>query len=159
MASTGAVFHVRPRTAASVVANHQSGAKFYLSPRFVSGLYSTTGVTASSDLRGRKSWMPHRAQRWFNADGTPTDEMFNFMNYLANTMVGGPSGPTLPDVATTVTTAQEQAATASATVVGVNQMAQQNAESLAAAIQVVQDNSLAGAAQIPRPQLTSQMTR
>jgi hypothetical protein len=159
MASTGAVLHLKPRTFVTVSANRRTGMTLHLSVRFLSGLYSTTGVTASVDPRGRKSWMPHRSDKWMNADGTPTEEFFQFVNYLANTKLGGVSAPTLPDVVTTVTTAQEQASTAAAVATGASQQVTQNAEAGAALREAAIVAGVASAASLPVFQITNQLER
>jgi hypothetical protein len=159
MASTGAVLYVKPRALVSVSANRRTGMTLHLSARFLSGLYSTTGVTASADHRGRKTWMPHRSDRWMNADGTPTEEFFQFVNYLANTKLGGVSSPTLPDVVTTVTVAQEQASTAAAVATGASQQITQNAEAGAALREAAIVAGVGSATTLPTFQITNQLER
>ncbi len=78
-----------------------------------------------------------------------TQSWFQFFDYVVNTLLGGPSAPTLADVTTAVTTASAQSASSAATVTAVSQQVQANAESLAATVQVAVNNSLTGAAQIP----------
>jgi hypothetical protein len=159
MASTGAVLYVKPRAFVTVSANHKTSAVLYLSARFLSGIYTATGVTASANLRGRKSWMPHRGERWVDEQGRPTDEFFRFVDYLANTMIGGPSGATLPDVVETVTTTQAQASTVAEVVAGVSQQVVQNAEAGAVLREAAVTAGVATAAALPPFQITSQMER
>ena len=155
MASTGAILYIKPRSAVTVAAGRTTGALLYLSVRFLSGLYSTSGVNASANLRNLKSWLPHISVPLVDGNGRMTQQWWNFFNFLANTKVGGPEAPNVPDIVTTVETTQTQAATVAATVTGVVQQASQNAESLAATVQVAQDAGLSGASQIPPVQRTS----
>jgi hypothetical protein len=155
MASTGAVIYIKPRAFVTDAPGRHTGAVLDVAIRMISGVYSVLGVAASTDQRGLKSWLPHRRDRWMQDDGTPTDEFFRFMDYLANTMIGGPSTATLPDVVATVTSAQANATTAAATVAGVSQQVNSNAESLSVVVEVAVNNSLVGAAQIPPVQHTS----
>jgi hypothetical protein len=159
VAITGAVLYLKPRLSVTVSARRRTGVTWYLSPRFLSGLYSTTGVTSSTDLRGRKTWMPHRSDKWVNADGTPTEEFFQFVNFLANTKLGGVSAPTLPDVVTTVTVAQEQATTVSAVVSGVGQQVSQIAGAAAALREAAITAGVATASALPVFQITNQLER
>ena len=136
MASTGAVFYVRPRMAGSVVANHTSGAVLYLSPRFVSGLYSTPGVLASTNNRNRKVFPPSVGEVigyvTVNGQRLPVELSENLRRFLVDEIhdrrLGGSNGATITDIETTVTTTQEQAATVSAELTGIAQQVLQNAE-------------------------------
>lgn len=155
MATTGAVVYINPRSEVTVAAGRRTGALLHIATRFVSGLYSETGVSPSTDQTNLKAWLPSRHIKVLNVDGTMSDPWYRFFHYLANIKLGGPNSATLPDIETTVTTAQSQAATVAATTAGLTQQVAQNAESLAATVEVAESNALAGATQIPRVQRTS----
>ena len=129
-----------------------SSAVFYVPIRMVSGLWSTSGITASADLENLQAWLPPQRQpiayqqggQWF-CDPT----WYRFFQFVAEIKLGGVSGPTLPDVVTTVTETQATAAAASASVTEIAQQTTANAEALAATVQVAVVNSLTGADQIP----------
>lgn len=135
---------------------YTSSTVLYLPVRMASGLWSTSGVAASSDLTNLQSWLPPQRQpvayqqggQWF-CDPT----WYRFFQFVAEIKLGGRSGPTLPDVVTAITDTQTTAATATASVVTLQQQTSANAEALAATVQVAQNNSLAGAGQIPRVEL------
>lgn len=84
-------------------------------------------------------------------------QWYRFFSYLAEVKLGGVQSATLPDIQSTVVTAQEQASTAAAAAVGVQQQVVNNAEVLATVVEVAQNNSLSGASQIPRVQLTTML--
>ena len=157
MATTGAVLYIKPYALAATTASRTTGAVVYISPRFISGLYSASSVTASVDLNNqRPNLPPARAPiGWYTTpDGKryPVEmdsQWWNFWRFMHETRLGGINGATLPDVVSSVETTQAQSATTSATVVAVQQQTQANAESLDVARQVIVNNALVGANQIP----------
>lgn len=159
MASTGAVVYFKPRAVISVAAGRKTGAVVYVASRFVSGLYSETGVTPSANLTGLRARKPprHVPLARLDKDGNYyiTEAWDRYLEHVDKIRLGGPLGPNLPDIETTVTTAQAQAATVAATAAGLTQQVAQNAESLAATVEVAENNALTGATQIPRVQRTS----
>jgi hypothetical protein len=156
MASTGAVLYVKTQTYGTTSSARPTGAALYISPRFVSSLYSATSVTASSDLSNQRPNLPPARSPvgWVTVDGKrlPVEfdaQFWNFLRFQHEVKLGGMNGATLPDVVTTVETTQAQSATTSQTVVAVAQQAQANAESLDVARQVLRNSTLTGADQIP----------
>jgi hypothetical protein len=167
MASTGAVFHIRPRMSASVAANHSSGAVLYLSPRFVSGLYSTPGVTASANSRNRKVFPPpvNEPMGYVEIDGRRhpvmmSDQLRRFLvDEIHERRLGGSNGATINDIETTVTVAQEAAATVSAVVTGVAQQVVQNAEAATVLREASITAGVAPASSLPPFQRYNQLER
>ena len=129
-----------------------SAAVFYVPIRMVSGLWSTAGITASANLENLQAWLPPQRQPVAYQQGNQffcDPAWYRFFEFVANVKLGGQSGPTLPDVAATVTETQATAAAASATVTEIAQQTTANAEALAATVQVAVDNDLTGWEQIP----------
>lgn len=157
MASTGAVLYIKPRSVAAVKPGRHTGGVIYIAARFLTGLYSEPGITASANLSGLKAWLPPAHVPVVKQDGLMAEQWYRFFNYLANTKLGGPNSSTLPDIATTVVTASERAAVVEVVTAGLTQQTAQNAEALATTVEVVQNNSLTGASAIPPVQRTSGM--
>ncbi len=157
MATTGAVFYLRPTAAVTVSANRKTGAVVWLSSRTVSGPWSSAGeIPASRDLKNLRAWLPPSQIPigYLNNDPTKpvfidTQAWYAFLNYFLNVFIGGAKSPTLADVTTAVTTATQQSADSAAVVAAVSQQVTANAEALDATVQVAKNNSLTGATQIP----------
>lgn len=157
MASTGAVLYIRPRFSATLKSNRATAAVVFLSPRMVSGPWSTAGeIPASRQLKSLRTWLPPAEIPigYVNNDRSKpviidAQTWYSFFNYLVNVVLGGPNAPTLADVTTAVTVATEQSAESAAIVSAVSQQVVANAESLAATVEVAQNNALPGANQIP----------
>ena len=140
----------------SVGPAYTSGAVLYVPVRMASGLWSTTGVAASSDLSNLQAWLPPQRQPVAYQQGAQwfcDPAWYRFFQFVSEVKLGGRSGPTLPDVVTSITTTQTTAAAASASVTTLQQQTTANAEALAATVQVAQDNALTGASQIPEVRL------
>lgn len=110
-----------------------------------------SGVIQSANSRV-KIQIPHVSQTFgrVNADGTVTigKDWYRFLQDFFNKM-GGPQGASIDDLSTTVVETRAQAITATNGVASVSQQVDANAQSLAATVQVAQNNSLAGSSQIP----------
>lgn len=155
MASTGAVFYVRPYTLTATSAGRSTGAVMFVSPRFASGVFQT-GVSSTQSRPNDVAWLPS-AQTPFGfvtINGqrypmTPDPAWYRAFQHVFEVKLGGRSAPSLPDVVTTVESTQAAAVQSGQQVSALTQQGQANAESLNVVRQVVQNNSLVGAAQIP----------
>lgn len=72
-----------------------------------------------------------------------------FFRFQHEVRLGGDAGNTLPDVVAAVEVTQATASASATQAAAFAQQSQANAEALAATVQVVQNNALAGAPQIP----------
>jgi hypothetical protein len=152
MASTGAVFYVRPYGVAAGMVARTTGVVMYLPIRAVSGVYQT-GVGSTQTRPNDVAWLPSaqtpigRAQ----PDGTVVMDpaWYRAFQHLFEVKLGGRAAPSLPDVVTTVESTQAAAVQNGQQVGALTQQSQANAESLNVVRQVVQNNALVGAAQIP----------
>lgn len=162
MASTGAVLYVRPRITATETPARTTGAVLYIPARLVAGVYQT-GVVDSASRRLSDSWLPAAGVPigWVTVDGKrlpvhiDVHSWYRFLNTVAEVKLGGFSGNTVPDVVAAVETTQTAAVSASRLVAAVASQTQTNAEALDAARQVIVNNSLTGASQIPAVQLSA----
>jgi hypothetical protein len=155
MATTTAVLRIRPRVGASLSANRRTAANFDVSVRYLSGVYSATSIPASANLKNALSWLPSIRVPLTDSNGCMSPEWYRFMNYLCTTVLGGPTGSTVADIATAVVTNSASAAQATQAAVSLTQQADANAQAMAAVVQVVQTAALPGASQIPPIQLTN----
>lgn len=155
MATTTAVLRIRPRISAGVSANRKTTANFDVVVRLISGLYSNSTIPASANLKNALTWLPSIRVPLVDTTGCMSPEWYRFMNYICTTVLGGPTGSTVADIATAVVTSSTTVAAATQTAVALTQQADANAQALAAAVQVVQTASLPGAGQIPKVQLTN----
>ena len=71
------------------------------------------------------------------------------MRAVAETRLGGIAGKSIPDVTSTIEGTQNAAVATSSQVAALAQQAQTNAEALSSSVQVLQNNALPGANQIP----------
>ena len=155
MPSTAAVLLLKPRVVDTVRANRATKVNLDFSPRVISGLYSSTGIPAGANLKNALAWLPSIRVPLADPSGCMTPEWYRFMNYLCTTVLGGPSGSTVADIATAVVTSSTTAATATQNAVALTQQADANAQSIAAVVQVIQTAALPGASQVPPVQLTN----
>lgn len=152
---TGAVVYVRPRTiAGTAVSMRSSSAAAYIALRTLSGLLTSTTVEPEEDLTNLRKLFPRQSQKVVMPDGSMAIEWYRFFDYLVNTFLGGPDAPTMGDVIAEIERQIAAARLLEARTLAIAQQAQANAESLSAAVQVIQNNALTGAAQIPPPQTT-----
>lgn len=155
MASTGAVVYIRPRSSVTTVAARTTGAVVYVPFRGVSGLF-TGGVTSSIDSANKRIPMPYAnvplaTIRDGNAYINPAWD--RFFRYWWEQKQGGINAPTLSDVVTTVDASVATSAAVEGRVASSTAMAIANAAALDAAVQVLQNNAIPGASQIPNRKL------
>lgn len=160
MASTGAVLYVRPRFTSGVTPGRSSGAVLYVGVRAVSGVYQT-GVVDSANRRMADAWLPSANVPigWVTVNGVSLpvridiQSWYRFLHTVAEIKLGGFTGNTVPDVVAAVETTQADAVTNAQRVSAVASQALTNAESLDVARQVIINNALTGASQIPPVQM------
>lgn len=154
MASTGAVIYVHPRLLSSASVNRQSGAVVYYAFRQSSGFYAAgAGVDTTQTDTQNKAWLPPAQVPVVDQSGRMTGPWYRFFDYLANRKVGRES-PTVGDLVSSVESSQAAVTAVVATVQDVADTTLQNAQSLATTVEVVRNNSLAGASQIPQAKLS-----
>jgi hypothetical protein len=129
-----------------------SGAVCFLTVRGVSGVYQQ-GVGNGTARVNDVAWLPSAQTPIADLNGRGQYVMnpswYRFFQHLAEVRLGGRAAPSLPDVVTTVETTQAAAVQSGQQVSALTQQSQANAESLNVVRQVVQNNALTGAAQIP----------
>ena len=129
-----------------------SGAVLFLTIRGVSGVYQQ-GVGNGTSRPNDVAWLPSAQTPIGLAkpDGSVVMDpaWYRAFQHLFEVKLGGRSAPSLPDVVTTVETTQAAAVQSGQQVGALTQQSQANAESLNVARQVLQNNALPGAAQIP----------
>lgn len=125
-------------------------------------LQSANKYTGGSSLLGSslaKSRLPSASLPFGKAlpDGTVMVDpvWYRFLDYIVNTQLGGPTGPTLGDITTTVDSTRSSAIAAQNAVSVVAQTVNANASTLAATVQVSQAAALPGASQIQPPTYTT----
>jgi hypothetical protein len=124
----------------------------YLPIRAVSGVFQT-GVSSTQARPNDVAWLP-MAQTPISRPNARGEQVmdpawYRAFEHLFNVKIGGRAAPSLPDVVTTVESAQAAAVQNGQQVGALTQQSQANAESLNVVRQVVQNNALVGAAQIP----------
>ena len=154
MPTTGAVLYFRPTQQAVLSPGHKTGAVVSFAVRESTGLISANGIKASAQWRNRKALKPHRSVPPIGPDGLWTTDWDNFFQYLNDTFLKMPNGPTLPDVASSVTASQARSIAGEVVATALAQQANANAQALSAVVQVAQMAALPGAAQIPPVQLS-----
>jgi hypothetical protein len=132
-----------------------TAAVFYVPVRAVSGLFTTSGVTAGRDLSELRSFLPHSRQQVLNADGTMNSAWYRFFQVFVDVFLGGAGAYTLADIVAAVNASEERSAQLAAMTQAVADQSQTNAEALSAVVQVAQNNALAGADQIPPVRLSN----
>lgn len=111
-----------------------------------------TGVQQSASAANQKLQLPSSQYiGTVQADGRVliSADWFRFLHDMFEQRLGGTQGDSIPDLSTTVISTRTQAIAATNGVAAVSQQVDANAQSLAATVQVAQNNSLAGAKQIP----------
>jgi hypothetical protein len=150
MASTGAVFYLRPRITATEAAGRATGAVTYFSPRFVSGVFTdAAGVGTQDNATSLKAMFPGQRVQLVDQDGYITQPWYRFFDYLLNTKLGGIAAPSITDVSDSIASVQDATSSVVNTVVSVTEMATQNAAALDTVREVAQTAALPGADQIP----------
>jgi hypothetical protein len=132
-----------------------SGAVCFLTIRGVSGVYQQ-GVGNGTSRPNDVQWLPNAQNPvgWVMVGGQKLPVQFDpvfyrALQHLFEVKLGGRAAPSLPDVVTTVESTQAAAVQNGQQVGALTQQSQANAESLNVVRQVVQNNALVGAAQIP----------
>lgn len=150
MASTGGVMYLRPYGAAASPTS--TGGVMFVSIRALSGIYQE-GVSTTQTRPNDVAWLPSAQTPIGRAkpDGTIVMEpaWYRFFQHVADVRLGGRAAASLPDVITTVEATQTAAVQSGQQVSALTQQSQANAESLNVVRQVVQNNALVGAGQIP----------
>ena len=153
--TTTALLYVKPTMTRSV--NSTTTATLLVFFRSLSGRYVSSGITRSKNTKNLKSMLPSASTpigyAMVQGERIPVQIedafWYAFFRYITQTVLGGPSGSTIPDVAAAVTVAQTQAIAQAAVAAGLKQQAISNAASLAAVVQVTQIAALPGSPQIP----------
>lgn len=152
MASTSAVLYVRPRLLGVTVSEHSTAAVLFVALRNVTGIFSAGGGFDNTSEASIKAWLPPpRVAVVDTKSGLMTPEWYRFFRYIAEDRLGGASAPSIGDVENTVTAAQSAVTQNIVAISAVTEAVNTNAQSLQTTIQVAQQNSLAGANQIPAP--------
>lgn len=149
MASTGAVVYIRPRFDADVVPGRSSGAVVYIPFRSVSGIFSDAGVSSEDNLTSAKAMYPGPRVALVDERGFITQPWDRFFRWILNDKLGGVDAPSITDVTNSITAVQAATTSVVETVVAVVDQNSQNAAALDTVREVAQNNSLAGASQIP----------
>lgn len=134
--------------------NYTSAGVLYLPIRMVSALWSAGGPEGGGEI----AWLPPARQPLAYTDARTGQTFcdptwYRFFEYLAETRLGGKTGPTITSVVQTLTDTQTTAAAATSTVAELQQQTQANAESLYVVRSVAKLNLLDGAEQIPPVEL------
>lgn len=111
-----------------------------------------TGIQQSANAAKQQLQIPHISQFFGKVDSqgnvAVNRDWYRFLEGFFNKM-GGPQGASIPDLTSTVVDTRSQAITAVNGVSAVSQQVDANAQTLAATVQVAQNNSLVGSTQIP----------
>ena len=132
-----------------------TGALFYFTIRAISGVVTASSIRPGSDLSGQRPSMPPQRQPFGYVNGDRTKPVYldpsweRFLRFQHEIKLGGDTGFTLPDVAASVEESQSTAQSSAVAVAAYSQQAATNAEALAATVQVLQNNAIPGATQIP----------
>lgn len=155
MASTGAVLYLKVRAGAGSSTSRWTGAVAYLALRDSSGQFSSSGgAPATRNLRNLKSLKPHSSVPLADPSTGRINEYWDrYFSYLNDTFLEMTNGPTLPDVADSITYSQAVSLVNEAILGALSQQANSNAQSIEAVREVVQTAALPGSAQIPPAKL------
>ena len=111
-----------------------------------------TGIQQSANAANQKLQLPSSQYiGTVQPDGRVliSPDWFRFLHDLFEERLGGAQGDSIPDISTAVVSTRDQAIAATNGVSSVTQQVNANAQTLAATVQVAQNNSLTGATQIP----------
>lgn len=149
--TSGAVLHARPYAVTGTnPIGRTTGVVCYIVPRVVAGVYRP-GVdgTLSFDVM---QWLPSAMTSVVVSNGRGgyvlSPPWYQFFATVAQRL-GGIGGSSIPDVVSAVESTQTSAVLATAHVAAVVQQSQTNAEALSVVREVLQNNAVPGAAQIP----------
>jgi hypothetical protein len=120
----------------------------FASARAVSGLFSASSIPAAQDLANLRSLLPQQRTPVIDDNKCMTASWYRFTDFLVNRFLGGLTGATLPDVASSVTYAEAQSIAIAAATAAMQQWTAANAQATDAIRQVVQAAALPGATQI-----------
>jgi hypothetical protein len=155
MASTTAVVYFRPRFTDATAANRQTEAVVYIPFRDVSGVYVGFGLQSDDAAASPKSMLPGPRTPFGYLHGDKNLPVYideatwlRLLTFMLEKM-GGIAGPSMADVAATVTTVQEAVTSTVTTVTELTDQALQNAAVLDTVREVAQTSDLDGAEQIP----------
>ena len=137
--------------------NGQTGAVVYLPLRFSTGRWAETGITSDANRTNLRTFFPAQrtpiARIEIAGQQVPVyldaQTWYKFFDYTVNTILGGANAPTLNEIVSTVVATIAQNAATAAAVTAQGQQNAANAASLIATVQVLQDNNVPGADQIP----------
>ncbi len=157
MASTGAVVHARATLASETSVSRTAGVVLYAPVRFVGGVFlpridDTLNRAAAFDLPSSRvpiGWVDVNGKR--QPVYIEVQAWFKFFQNLWENRLGGLGGKAISDVAAGIDQAAASVSQQAATTAAVVAQTQANAESLAAAREVIQNAALPGADQIPIP--------
>lgn len=130
-----------------------TGSVLYIPLRSVSGLYTAGGVTSARAADALRAALPHSRQRIMLTDGTMDPTWYRFFQVFVDVFLGGVGGLTIADIVSAIETSQADNVAQSVRVSSIETMAQSNAQTLQATVEVVQANALVGAEQIPQTRL------
>lgn len=149
---TGAVVFVRPQPI-SVTSRKltQTGAVAYVAVRAQTGVVQTQVPSLAQALEDLQQLFPRQSQKVVNPDGSMTIEWYRFLDKATNGFFR-----VLTDVVSELQNQVNATMMIEARQVSLSQQTQSVAESLNAAVQVLQTNSIPGAEQIPQPQTTQE---
>ena len=131
------------------------GANVYL-PLFIRGLsgqYTSGGGFVNESQYRKKVLKPRSDVPFADSAGRisePWDRYFDYLDFK----LGGPLGPSLPDVVSNIEDSSTAINAAVANVAASSQQVIVNAQALAAAVEVIANSNLPGATQIPPVQIT-----
>ena len=150
MASTGAVLYLRATLADTTGARRSTGAALILSVRMPSGIFTNAQIQNSSDGQ-LKAWLPPQRVKLVDDQGFMRPEWYRFFRYIAEDRLGGATGPSVPDVASSLTDVQSAVTTSVSAVNVVSAAVNTNASVLQSTVEVTQRNGLAGSDQLDAP--------
>ena len=155
MASTGSVVYLRPRFTTSAAGT--TGSVLFLSSRASTGIYSSLAISQRNS-RNRKVIRPIGVPIADPQTGMMNPQWEQFFVYMEKTFLNMLKGPTLPDVASYVTSSQARSIAVSVFQEGLAQQVNANAQSQQAMVEVVKTAALPGSTQIPPVQLVNYKT-
>lgn len=155
MASTGAIFPLRLRPAVTTKASRVTGAVFPLVLRALSGAASS-GVVPSRDLTNLQNALPHASVKFLNPDGTVATPWRRYIQLQHDVFLAGLGVYTFEDLQVAIDRSIARLEQQSQQVSTLQQVTETNAAALSATVQVAQQNSLAGANQIPPVRTSAQ---
>ncbi len=156
MPTTDAVLYLKATAGAGASVNRSTGSMVLFALRDSSGQFTSSGgVPANRDLSKAKSLRPHRSVPLTDSNGLINEPWERYLAFIDGTFLNIRNGPTLPDVASSITYAQAQSLVSESVAAALTQQANANAQSIQTIREVVQVAALPGAMQIPAPKLAA----